>query len=444
MTTTRHTQLGWAPTIPSHWKVVPLSFVAKMGTGHTPDRTKKEYWENCTVPWVTTPDVSRRGNSLAPLMETEQKISELGMANSAAVLHSTDTVMLSRTASIGYSVRIGRPMATTQAFVTWSAGPSLDSRYLLLVLRAMKQEWQKLAYGSTHLTIYMPDLEALRVPLPPLDEQRRIADFLDAENARIDKMLTTGSRLQQILQERRDVQQSLLLRGASKSGGRTFHPILGDLPDSWPIVPLKRLVPRIGVGVVVDPSSYFSDEGVPFLRGSNITPQGIDLTDVKRMSESDSRALWRSRLTTGDVVVIRAGYPGRAAVVPEELNGANCASLIVLKKGDRLLPEYLEAYFNSPLGKAYVDSVRYGAAQEQINVSHVVDFMVPVPAPDEQAALVAELAQAGNKVRTLQEKATRQEILLEERRQALITAAVTGQFDVSTASGRNVTEGVSA
>ena len=54
-------------------------------------------------------------------------------------------------------------MATTQDFVTWSPGPQLDSRYLLAVLRAMKPEWEKLAFGSTHRTIYFPDLEALRI-----------------------------------------------------------------------------------------------------------------------------------------------------------------------------------------------------------------------------------------------------------------------------------------
>lgn len=438
------TPLGWAPVIPKHWNVVPLRYVAKMGTGHTPDRTKPEYWENCTVPWVTTPDASRRGDTLAPLMDTEQKISELGMANSAAVLHPTDTVMLSRTASIGYSVRIGRPMATTQAFVTWSAGPRLDPRYLLLVLRAMKQEWEKLAYGSTHLTIYMPDLESLRIPLPPLDEQRRIADFLDAEVTRIDKMRIAMRRLKVLLRERSDSQRSLILRGAEKPGARTLHPVLGDLPATWRVTPLKRLVPRIGVGVVVDPSSYFTEDGVPFLRGSNITESGIALTGVRYMSKADSRALWRSRLNSGDVVVIRAGYPGRAAVVPDCLDGSNCASLIVIKRGIHLLPKYLEAYFNSPLGAAYVNSVRYGAAQEQINVSHVVDFMVPVPELHEQQAIVRNLQLSEESILTLREKISRQELLLTERRQALITAAVTGQFDVSTASGRNVTEGVSA
>lgn len=280
------------------------------------------------------------------------------------------------------------------------------------------------------------------IPLPPLPDQRRIADFLDTEIARIDKIHITMRTLKVLLQERSDAQRSLILRGAEKPDARTLHPVLGDLPASWRVIPLKHLVPRVGVGVVVDPSSYFTEDGVPFLRGSNITESGIDLTGVRFISEANSRTLWRSRLNSGDVVVIRAGYPGRAAVVPDYLDGSNCASLIVIKRGNHLLPKYLEAYFNSPLGAAYVNSVRYGAAQEQINVSHVVDFMVPVPALHEQEAIVRNLQLSNASILTLREKMSRQELLLAERRQALITAAVTGQFDVSTASGRNVTEGV--
>ncbi|MET7436240.1 hypothetical protein ACFYQQ_22430 [Streptomyces sp. NPDC005496] len=284
----------------------------------------------------------------------------------------------------------------------------------------------------------------LRVSFPNELEQRRIADFLDAETARIDSMVSTIRRLRSVLSERKEVHRSLALRGVHSHGPRTLHPMLGDLPDSWPVLPLKRLVPRIGVGVVVDPSSYFSERGLPFLRGSNITDGGINLQDVRCISEADSRKLWRSRLSSGDVVVIRAGYPGRAAVVPKDLEGANCASILILKKGDRLTPKYLEVYFNSPLGKSYVDSVRYGAAQEQINVSHVVDFMCPTPSPNEQHQIISEIEKNERPIAALQQKLSAQAGLLAVRRQALITAAVTGQFDVTTASGRNVTDGVTA
>lgn len=427
----------------SRWPTAPIRLVARLGSGHTPSRSKPEYWEDCSVPWITLADVWQlRNGQTSVITDTKEMVSPLGLANSAAVKHPAGTVILSRTASVGFSAIMGRDMATSQDFATWTCGPKLEPRYLLHALRGMAPDLKRIAMGSTHKTIYMPDIEQLRVPLPPLEEQRRIADFLDAETARIDKMRTTMRRLKVVLHERSDAQRSLILRGAETPGPRTLHPMLGDLPASWRVVPLKRLVPRIGVGVVVDPSSYFTEEGVPFLRGSNITEAGIDLTGVRFMSEADSRTLWRSRLNSGDVVVIRAGYPGRAAVVPDSLDGANCASLLVIKRGKYLLPTYLEAYFNSPLGTAYVNSVRYGAAQEQINVSHVVDFMVPVPALHEQEVIVRRLELSENPVQALKEKLSRQEVLLEERRQSLITAAVTGQFDVSTAGGRNVTEGV--
>ncbi|MGP3999294.1 hypothetical protein [Streptomyces sp. 8N706] len=138
--------------------------------------------------------------------------------------------------------------------------------------------------------------------------------------------------------------------------------------------------------------------------------------------------------------MVRAGDPGRAAVVTGELNGANCASVLVLKKGEALLPEYLAAYFNSALGAAYVDSVRYGAAQEQINVSHVVDFMVPVPSIAEQKEILAELHRSAAPGVAMERLLANQSAVLAERRQALITAAVTGQIDVSTASGRGIEE----
>lgn len=181
--------LPWASGLPEHWDVVPLRLLARIGTGHTPDRSKPEYWQNCSIPWVTAADVSARAHSLEPLHDTQQKVSEIGLANSAAVVHPADTVMLCRTASVGLSVRVAVPMATTQAFVTWTCGPRLLPSFLLLLLRAMKSEWERLAYGSTHRTIYMPDLEALRVPVPPIQEQQQIVELVTLEVARLDRLV---------------------------------------------------------------------------------------------------------------------------------------------------------------------------------------------------------------------------------------------------------------
>ena len=165
-----------------------LRQLAKLGTGHTPDRKKPEYWFDCTIPWVTAADLSSRDDAFDPLIDTEQKVSEIGVENSAAVVHPQGTVMLCRTASIGLLCEIGVPMATTQAFVTWTPGPDLDSTFLLFALSSMAQEWKRLAFGSTHDTIYMPDLESVKIPFADLDEQKRIAARLKDASTRIRKI----------------------------------------------------------------------------------------------------------------------------------------------------------------------------------------------------------------------------------------------------------------
>ncbi|SFN65717.1 Type I restriction enzyme EcoKI specificity protein [Nocardia asteroides] len=323
-------------------------------------------------------------------------------------------------------------------------GGEIDSRFLLYVtLSSPWLDWASAtSYGSKMPRTSWELMSQYRVWLPPLEEQRRIADFLDAETSRVDRMISLSTRTLGLLAERRDIERSQILRGEGLGGSTATHPVLGDVLASWPILPLKRLLPRIGVGVVVDPSKYFCDVGVPFLRGSNVVGGGFDLTDVRKISEENSRELWRSRLAEGDVVVVRAGDPGRAAVVTAELDGANCASILVLKRGQRIRPKYLESYFNSSLGRAYVDMVRYGAAQEQINVSHVVNFMMPEPSLAEQDIILGQLAEADGPTESLERSLRRMILLLAERRQSLITAAVTGQLDVTTASGRNLTQGV--
>lgn len=156
--------------------MVKIRYVAKPGTGHTPSRSRPELWapDECTVPWFTLADVGQiRGDRVEVVTETTERVSDQGLANSAAVLHPKATVLLSRTASVGFSAVMGRGMAVSQDFMTWTCGDKLDPFFLLFSLRAMRPELQRLMVGSTHKTIYMPDLLALKCPLPSLDEQRR-------------------------------------------------------------------------------------------------------------------------------------------------------------------------------------------------------------------------------------------------------------------------------
>jgi type I restriction enzyme, S subunit len=138
------------------------------------------------------------------LVDTRERISEVGLVNSSAEIHPKGTVVLCRTASAGYSAVMGADMATSQDFVTWTCGPKLDPFYLLWCLRAMRSDLLgRLAMGSTHKTIYVPDLQMLRIPLPEIEEQRRIVERIREVNERIDRAVDAVRRQIDLLEERK-------------------------------------------------------------------------------------------------------------------------------------------------------------------------------------------------------------------------------------------------
>lgn len=201
----RTSTLAWLESLPSSWQEVRVGLLAQMGSGHTPSRSHPEWWTDCSISWITTGEVRQvREDRIEDLYETREKISELGLANSAAELHPRGTVFLCRTASAGYSGVMGLDMATSQDFVTWTCGPRLFPYFLLWCLRAMRPDLLgRLAMGSTHKTIYVPDLQMLRIPLPPIEEQERIVRTIRRQNARVDELTDHVRRQQELLRERR-------------------------------------------------------------------------------------------------------------------------------------------------------------------------------------------------------------------------------------------------
>ncbi len=178
--------IDWLGDIPAHWATGNIRRFATMKTGHTPSRSRTEYWDNCTIPWFGLTDVWQLRDGRWYMEETAEKISEIGLANSAAELLPTGTVVFSRTASVGYSGIMPQPMATTQDFWNWVCGPKLTPRYLLLLFRSMTQKFAESTSGSTHKTIYQGIAAGLQICVAPISEQKAIADFVFERSAEID------------------------------------------------------------------------------------------------------------------------------------------------------------------------------------------------------------------------------------------------------------------
>ena len=204
----------WLGEIPAHWDVKRTKFAATLRSGHTPSRQNPEYWKDCTIPWFGLADVWQiRDGQVEYVQATAEKISEIGLANSAARLLPKGTVILSRTASVGLSAVLGVDMATTQDFVNWVCGPSLRPEYLLYVFRAMGPEFRRLTMGSTHQTIYMPDVGGFSTPVPPVPEQDEIVAFIRKETAAIDALTVKVRRAIDLLKEFRTALISAAVTG---------------------------------------------------------------------------------------------------------------------------------------------------------------------------------------------------------------------------------------
>lgn len=159
-------------TVPRGCSWVLLNDVARLATGHTPDRERPEYW-NGDIPWISLTDIRSLDGTEAT--NTLQNVTPLGIENSSSVLLPKGTVCFSRTASVGFVTVMGREMATSQDFMNWVCGPLLDPTYLMWALITSRQRLLSLAPGSTHRTIYMRVVEQFRVLLPPIESQLRFA-----------------------------------------------------------------------------------------------------------------------------------------------------------------------------------------------------------------------------------------------------------------------------
>ncbi|WP_420634459.1 restriction endonuclease subunit S [Candidatus Palauibacter sp.] len=328
----RDSGVEWLGEIPAHWNAKRTKFAATLRSGHTPSRQKAEYWQDCTIPWFGLADVWQvRDGRVEYVRETAEKISEIGLANSSARLLPEGTVILSRTASVGFSAILGVDMATTQDFVNWICGPSIRPEYLLYVFRAMESEFRRLTMGSTHQTIYMHDVDGFSTPVPPISEQDQIVAFIRKETARIDALVTKQERLIDLLQEKRTV----LITRAVTRGLDPDVPMrdsgldwLGQIPAHWEVVQLRRVAfdrcdGPFGSGLK---SSHYAEEGVRVVRLQNIGYGEFEGADAAFIPHEHRSKLGDHSVIPGDLLIAGLGdtnHPtGRACVAPSDIGPA--------------------------------------------------------------------------------------------------------------------------
>lgn len=238
------------------------------------------------------------------------------------------------------------------------ARQGFDTRYLYHALRQLK-------IPNAGYSRHFRFLKETEIPRPAVSEQRRIADVLD----RADELCAKQRRA---LAQMHELAQSV------------FHHMFGDPsvnPFRFEMLGCGEVCTRVTVGLVIKPASYYVGSGVPALRSLNIRPGSINVEDIVFFSEYDNEAkLAKSRVWEDDVVLVRTGRPGTAAVIPRELDGANAIDILITTPDKRTMdPIYLCAYFNSPAAKKFVHGEKRGQIQEHLNVASLKRARIPVP-----------------------------------------------------------------
>jgi type I restriction enzyme S subunit len=426
----------WLGDIPEHWSAMKLKYIAsciasnvdkKSKDGEMPvqlcNYTDVYYNDRVTVelPYMratATPEQIKKFTLLSgDTVITKDSEGPDDIAIPTFVEESMPGVIC------GYHLSIVRPSAR------------MDPRYLNLVFKCgfARSYFATRANGLTRYGLGSRALESVVFPIPPRDEQTQIAKFVDHEMAKIDMLIDRQQQLIALLKEKcQAVISHAVTRGLNPDAPVRDSGVdwLGEVPAHWVVRRLKHVSPMITVGIVVNPSAFASEEGVPFVHGGDIRHYGINLDTVRRISPDHSAKHPKTKLNEGDVVTIRVGATrGISAVVPRECQGGNCASVMLTRRGD-FDSEWLCRVMNDRLIQFQIELVEYGAAQPQFNISHAIEFWLPVPPPAEQIAISSYLAERSGGFEKLVNNAIRSVELLRERRTALISAAVTGKIDV--------------
>lgn len=426
---------------PRGWQWVKLTDIATLETGHTPSRSVAEYW-NGDIPWVSIPDA--RVHHAGEISRTRQMVTQAGIDNSAARVLPAGTVCLSRTASVGYVTTLAVPSATSQDFVCWICSGAIDPEYLKWILLAEGDDIRRFGKGTTHTTIYFPEVRAFRVCIPPLAEQRRIVAKLEELLGRIRRARAALDAVPAMVER---YKKSVL--GAACRGEANVSSVLDDehaslvsrsslryrpfsAPQHWKRHTLGLLAERITSGSRAWSAFYRSDGECTFVMAQNVRPLSFVREAVQRVSPpADDADRRRTKVVRDDLLVTIVGAgTGDACRVDVEVNDYFvCQSVALIRLREPTYARFVEFWLNSfSHGGGQLHEWMYGDGRPHLSLEQLRSLVVALPPLDEQRAIVARIDAAFARARALLTAAETARTQLDALERSVLAKAFRGEL----------------
>jgi len=442
--------------IPKSWIDLPVGDIANVVAGGTP---KAGDPDNFAVPgsdvaWLTPADLSKYKGKF--ISHGARDLSQAGYDSSSAKLIPKGGLLFSSRAPIGYVVIAENPICTNQGFKNFVFTEQVDSNYAFYYLKSIRDLAESLGSGTTFKELSGATAKTIPFRLAPLAEQKVIADKLDellaqveSTKARLDAIPTilkyfrqsvlaaavSGKLTEEWREDNRYEITQKMIQSAFKKGWETeklrdfslkgkepktdlwkakcplpYLPteedqaLFDDVPQGWEFVSVDELTRFVKDGPHFSPK--YSEKGVPFISGRNISVNGVDFSSAKYISkELHADLSRRCKPEVGDILLTKGGTTGIACVNTYDIDFNVWVHVAVLRVTDDSLihPEYLSLALNSPDVYSQSQAYTHGVANRDLGLKRMIKICFPIPHVEEQTEIVRrveELLAFADKVET--------------------------------------------
>jgi type I restriction enzyme S subunit len=395
------------------WNLVSLGEITvDLIGGGTPSTSKPEYWDG-NIPWMTSANLTDR-----IVLRGMRNITQKGLQNSATSIVPKGSLLISTRVGIGKVGIAGIDIAISQDLT--GLVPDNDKanvEYLYWAILNKSSQLSGLSQGSTVKGLTRDYVKNLKVFLPPLSEQNKIAEILSTVDQAIEKVVEAIEKTQRL---KKGLMQGLLTKGI---GHKEFKETeIGRIPKEWEVMELgEKANVRYGLG---QPPAL-EPNGIPMIRATNVKRGKIVREGLIFLSPG---AVPNSRdpfLRVGDILVVRSGaYTGDVGLVTKEWEGAVAGYDLIVTPSDTIDSQFLTYYLlSSSIQKRYFVGLKVRSAQPHLNSSQVEETPIPHPPLPEQQKIAEILSAADERLELLRKRKER----LEKIKKGLMNDLLTGR-----------------
>jgi len=411
----KDTEIG---RIPKEWEVVKLGEISlDFIGGGTPSTSNPEYW-NGNIPWMTSAHINGRS-----ITTGQRYITEKGLRESATRLVPKENILVATRVGIGKVAVNLIDIAISQDLtgIVLKKDRVLPD-FVYWVLTNNESKLKSLAQGSTIKGIRREDLAKILIPLPPLPEQRKIAEILSTVDEAIQKVDEAIHRTERL---KRGLMHRLLTRGI---GHREFKDTeIGRIPKEWEVVRLgnKEITEELFYGITA--KAVDKDTRIKMLRTTDIKNYSVDWKTLPFCEVTERRNdLNKYVLRKGDLIVARAGTVGVSVLVDRDFDNVVFGSyLIKVKLKPSVDPKFVHYFFQSPFYWKHLQKAQ-GSTLKNINLPLLESLKIPLPPLPEQRKIVQILSTIDGKIELERKRKEK----LERIKRGLMNELLTGKVRV--------------